>query len=174
MMKRFVQLLAAGFAFTGTACVSVLPEAAPAKPRYHIAAADIQTLQGAPLDFSLVVDEPRATRVYDSVRMAVSAAPGRIEYLGGGEWADRAPRLFQTALIQTFEDTGRILGVGDRYAIPVSDFVLQTDLRRMELDVSGDDAVVVSIFARMTDGKGGVFGVRKFDARVPVSSQQPA
>ena len=154
-------------------CVSVLPEAAPPKPRFHIAAASGEALQGEALGFSLVVDDPRATRVYDSVRIAVATAPGRTEYLAGAEWADRAPRLFQTALVQTFEDAGRILAVGDRAAIPVADFVLQTDIRRMELDVEGADAAVVAVYARLSDGKGKVYLARKFDARVAAASAKP-
>ncbi len=171
MMKRFAQGFSAALLAALAGCVSVLPEAAPAKPRLHIAAAEADALAGAPLSFSLVVDDPRATRVYDTTRIAVAAAPGRIEYLAGAEWADRAPRLFQTALIQTFEDAGRILAVGDRSAVPVADLVLQTDIRRMEFTVAnGDRAAVVSVYARLTNGKGAVYAAQKFEARAPARS----
>ncbi len=172
-MKMLLKSVALLSALALPACVSVLPEAAPPKPRFHIAAADGDALAGDALQFSLVVDEPRATRVYDAPRIAVSAAPGRIEYLAGAEWADRAPRLFQTAMIQTFEDAGRILAVGDRAAIPVADLVLQTDIRRLELDVEGADAAVVSIYARLSNGKGAVYAARKFDARISAASTKP-
>lgn len=166
MKKSIAYFLSVCAAVLTTACVSVLPEAAPPKPRFHISSADADGLGGASLDWSLVIDDPRATRVYDTVRIAVSPGPGKIEYLAGAEWADRAPRLFQTALTQTFEDAGRILTVGDRLAIPVADFVLQTDIRRMEMDVSsGDRAAVVEIYARLTDGRGTVFAARKFESR---------
>lgn len=173
-MKKILTLLPAMAALFSAGCVSILPEAQAPKPRFHIAAADAGALSGDALPFSLVVEEPRATRVYDTVRIAVSSAPGRIEYLGGAEWADRAPRLFQTALVQTFEDAGRILAVGDRIALPVADIVLQTDLRNMELSVEGGDrAAVVSVFARLTDGKGTVYAAKKFDARVAAGSTEP-
>ena len=174
MAKIVLQGVAAAFALLATGCVSVLPDAAPAKPRFHIAAADSAQLSGDALSFTLIVDEPRAPRVYDTVRIAVASAPGRIEYLPGAEWADRAPRLFQTALVQTFEDAGRILGVGDRSAIPVADLILQTDIRRMELAVEGRDrAADISIYARLTDGKGSVYAARKFSARVSADSIEP-
>lgn len=173
-MKTYVirGLLMASTLFVSS-CVSVLPEAAPAKPRFHIVAADADALSGDALDFSLVIDEPRSTRVYDSVRIAVASAPGRIEYLAGAEWADRAPRLFQTALVQTFEDAGRILAVGDRSSLPVADFVLQTDMRRMELKVQDGEAADISVYARLTDGKGEIFAARKFEARIPANSTKP-
>ena len=104
--------------FMSSGCVSLLPETAPPKPRYHISAIEAPKLEGPSVDWSLVVEDPRTTRIYDSVRIAVSTAPGKIEYFAGGEWADRAPRLFQTAIVQTFEDSGRILAVGDRAALP--------------------------------------------------------
>jgi len=171
MMKRFAQGFSAALFAALAGCVSVLPEAAPAKPRLHISAADADALMGEPLSFSLVIDDPRATRVYDTTRIAVAASPGRIEYLAGAEWADRGPRLFQTALIQTFEDAGRILAVGDRSAVPVADLVLQTDIRRMELAVSGGgQAAVVSVYARLTNGKGDVYAAKKFEARAPAGS----
>lgn len=172
-MNMLTKLFAALSGAMLAGCVSILPEAAPAKPRFHINAADGAALQGEPLKFSLVVDDPRSTRVYDSVRIAVASAPGRIEYLPGAEWADRAPRLFQTAIVQTFEDAGRILAVGDRLALPVADIVLQTDIRRMELDVEGEDAAVVSVYARLADGKGKVYAAKKFDARIAVASTKP-
>lgn len=173
-MRLIALLLSVGAALMAAGCVSVLPEAAPPKPRIHITPADASALAGEPLNWSLVIDDPKATRVYDSVRIAVSPGPGKIEYLSGAEWADRAPRLFQTALTQTFEDAGRILSVGDRLAIPVADVVLQTDIRRMEIDVaSGDRAAVVEIYARLADGKGAIFAARKFDARTETGSTSP-
>lgn len=171
MMNKLLQGVALAFTLVVSGCVSVLPEAAPAKPRFNIAAADSTLLAGEALAFSLVIDDPRATRVYDSVRIAVSTAPGRIEYLGVAEWADRAPRLFQTAMVQTFEDAGRILAVGDRAAIPVADFVLQTDIRHMQLDVQGrENAAQVTVYARLTDGKGTVFAAKKFEAHIVAGS----
>lgn len=167
VLSRSVLVLSAMLA---AGCVSVLPEAAPAKPRFHIVAAAADGLTGEPLDFSLVIDEPRSTRVYDSVRIAVASAPGRIEYLAGAEWADRAPRLFQTALIQTFENAGRILAVGDRSSLPIADLVLQSDIRRMELSVENGEAADISVYARLSDGKGRIYAAKKFEARVNASS----
>ena len=172
-MKTLARWTVLSLAFFASGCVSLLPETAPPKPRYHIEAGDAAGLQGAPLSWSLVVDDPRSARVYDTVRIAVSTAPGKIEYFAGAEWADRGPRLFQTALLQTFENAGRIMAVGDRSAVPVADIVLQTDIRKMEMDVRGGaPRATVSIYARLNDGKGQIYAVRRFDAAVPASSQR--
>lgn len=169
IMTRSIIFVLCSFA---AGCVSLLPETAPPKPRYNIEAADAAGLEGAPVTWSLAVEDPRTTRVYDSVKIAVSTAPGKIEYFSGAEWADRAPRLFQAALIQTFEDSGRILAVGDRSAIPVGDIILQTDIRNTALNVQGGDTVEVSIYARLTDGKGKIYAAKKFVASEPTVSTQ--
>ncbi len=170
MMKRIARpaLIAAAALLGG--CVSLLPETAPPKPRYHIEPVEASALEGETVDWSLIIEDPRATKVYDTVRIAVSTAPGKIEYFAGAEWADRAPRLFQTALVQTFEDSGRILAVGDRSALPLADIVLQTDIRRLELNTQGGQAATVSIYARLTDGRSRIVAAKRFDASAPAAS----
>jgi len=173
MTKAFVRSYVLAFAMVLSGCISLLPETAPPKSRYHIEAADVASLTGAPLGWSLAIEDPHTTRVYDTVKIAVSTAPSKIEYFAGAEWADRAPHLFLTALVQTFEDSGRILAVGDRRAIPVGDIVLQTDIRKLQLDVqSGSPAAIVDVYARLTDGKGRVYAARRFNISTPVRSDK--
>lgn len=168
MMNHIHRLLLIAAACAASGCVSLLPETAPPKPRYHITTPNTAALEGDRLNWSLVIDDPRTTRAYDSVRVAVTPAPGKIEYFAGAEWADRAPRLFQTALVQTFEDAGRIIAVGDRGAVPVGDVILQTDIRRMHYNVRNRSGQAdVAIYARLGDGKGGVYAVRRFMASTP-------
>jgi len=173
MMNTMRHMLMAGAALAASGCISLLPETAPPKPRYQITAIDTTSLQGERHDWSLVVDDPRTTRVYDSVRVAVMPSEGKVEYFAGAEWADRAPRLFQIALIQAFEDSGRILAVGDRNAVPVGDVILQTDIRRMHYDVrNGGGVVDVSVYARLGDGKGRVYAAQAFRKTAPVNGRQ--
>ncbi|MEM9495544.1 MAG: ABC-type transport auxiliary lipoprotein family protein [Pseudomonadota bacterium] len=165
-MKKILKGVSALLAVFVSGCVSLLPETAPPKPRYQIDAIDAGAAAGPAVEWSLVVEDPRTTRAFDTVKVAVAPAAGKIEYFSGAEWADRAPRLFQTALIQSFEDTGRILGVGDRAAVPIADIVLQTDIRELVVDAkSGGETPSLSIYARLTDGKGRVYAARRFDAR---------
>ena len=172
-MKYHLRWALGAVGFLTAGCVSLLPETSPPKPRYHISASDAPMLQGEPVDWSLVLEDPRTTRIYDSVRIAVSSAPGKVEYFAGAEWADRAPRLFQTALSHTFENSGRILSIGDRSILPVGDVVLQLDIRALHLDVqSGEPNSVVSIFARLTDGKSEVFAAQRFNASAPARSER--
>ncbi|NWG70640.1 MAG: membrane integrity-associated transporter subunit PqiC [Parvularculaceae bacterium] len=148
-----------------SACVNVLPKAPPASPRFLISAVDAAEAPASSVDWSLVVEDPQASRVFDHTKIALAREPGRVEFYADGEWADRAPRLFQSSLVRSFENTGRILGVGDRIAQPVGDYALQTDIRRMEADIRGGQAhAVFSVYVRLVNSRGKVVAGRLFQA----------
>lgn len=173
-MSVIIRSVQAVFLSCLAGCVSLLPETAPPKPRYAINAVAADALVGGMHDWSLAIEDPRTTRVYDTVRIAVSTQPGKIEYFAGAEWADRAPRLLQSALVQSLEDSTRILTVGDRMAVPLSDFVLQSDIRRIQLNIRGGArTAVVSVYARLTDGRGKIYAARLFESAQQASSDDP-
>ena len=171
-MKLFVRSISLSAAFFMAGCISLLPETAPPKPRYHMMAVSGDNTSGESVEWSLVIDDPRSTRVFDTVRIAVSTMPGKIEYFAGAEWADRAPRLFQTALVQSFEDSARITAVGDRNAIPIGTFILQTDIRKIQLNVRGEPTAEVTVYTRLTDGKGKIHAAKVFEASKPADSEK--
>ena len=171
MMKpiRIVLGLLAPMALGG--CVSQLLETNPPQPRYTFVSTEPVTTQGERVDWSLIIAPPKTTRAYDTTKLAVSQRPGRIEYFGSGEWAGRAPQVFQTALIESFENSGRILAVGDRTSMPVGDYELQTDIRRIELNVAnGAREAHLDVFVRLTNRKGVVYAATRFSARAPAAN----
>ncbi len=168
-MTRALAILAAAVSAAG--CVSVLPDAGPAAPRYLLAPVAYEARAGEPVAFSLAVDDPLATRVYDTTKIALVRAPGRVEFYANGEWADRAPRLVQSALVRSFENSGRILGIGDRGSMIASDFVLQTDIRALHADYSGGaPTAVFSVYARLTNSRGKVIAGRLFEQRMAANA----
>lgn len=171
MMMRLVLAGAAGLVLGG--CVSVLPEAAPAAPRYLIEPVAYQEAPATqPVQWSLIVEDPVASRVYDTTKMALVREPGRVEFYANGEWADRAPRLVQTALIRSYENSGRIMSVGDRISLPGGNYALQTDIRAMHADYSeGSPAAKLSIFARVANARGHVVAARLFEQRIAAESE---
>jgi cholesterol transport system auxiliary component len=167
-MKR--QIACAAAALLLGACVNVLPKAAPASPRFLISSVSFEA-DAAPVDWSLTVDDPQATRIYDNTRIALAREPGRIEFYADGEWGDRAPRLFQAALIRSFENTGRILGVGDRISQPASAYALQADIRRMEADgMAGGPKAVFSVYVRLADRSGKVVAAKLFETEIAAAA----
>jgi len=151
-------------------CVSVLPDAAPASARYQVTDVAVGG-DLAPVAWTLSVEEPDATLAFNSAKIALSREPARIEYYAGGEWVDRAPRLFGAALVRSFENTGALTGVGSRVTLPVSTYVLQTDIRKIAVTHQGGamsaDAV---IFARLTNGRSVVYASKLFSSSQPLLS----
>lgn len=144
-------------------CVSVLPDAPPASARYFITDINRTSTDRAPVAWTLSIEDPSATRALDTTKIAVSRTSGKIEYYSGGEWSDRAPRLFGSALVRSFENSGQILGVGSRVSLPLSDFILQTDIRDLHTVRSGKDVVVTTtVYARLTDGRSTIYAAQLF------------
>ncbi len=155
-------------------CVSVLPEAAPPSARYTVSDVTIENAPAA-VAWSLAIDEPDATLAYNTAKIALTRAPGRIEYYAGGEWVDRAPRLFGVALVRSFENTGAVKGVGSRLTLPVSTYILQTDVRSLGVTHDGGtQRATLAVFARLTNGRSAIHASRLFTAAEPVSADTPA
>ena len=156
-----------------SACVSVLPEAAPPSVRYTVSDVAVETAS-APVSWTLGVEEPDATLAYNTAKIALTRAPGRIEYYAGGEWVDRAPRLFGVALVRSFENTGAVKGVGSRLTLPVSTYVLQTDIRRLGVVLAGGERrAEITVFARLTNGRSAIHASKLFSAAEPVAADNP-
>ena len=98
------------FAVVLTGCAS-----APQRTTYDLsAAADIGRIAGSRAQ--IVVNTPTALSALDSDRILVRDQ-GVLSYLPDAQWSDPLPRLFQTRLIQTFENSSRLARVsrpGDR------------------------------------------------------------
>ncbi len=152
------------------ACVSVLPDAPPPSARYQVT--DVTAaLDRAPVAWTLGVEDPDATLAFNTAKIALSREPARIEYYAGGEWVDRAPRLFGAALVRSFENSGVIQGVGNRISLPVSTYVLQTDIRRLAVVHQNSEMTAnIVIFARLTNGRSTIYGAKLFSASEPVST----
>src|SRR4051794_41743058 len=70
-----------------------------------------QPVRGGAIAGQVVVAEPTAIQTFEAERIIVKEATGSVSFLGGGQWADRLPRLIQARLIQTFENGSRIPAV---------------------------------------------------------------
>ena len=145
-------------------CVSVLPDASPAAARYTISPVEFAASQGGDkVEWTLAIADPASTRAYDTAKIALTRAPGQIEYYAAGEWADRSPNLIRTAMVRSFENSGRILGVGDTIVLPGADYVLKTDIRKLHAAYdNGAPSADVALFAKLTDRRGRIIASRLF------------
>jgi cholesterol transport system auxiliary component len=101
------------------------------------------TFQNPPpkVDWQLVVEKPVAAAGIDTARVALSRNPYQVEYFAKAAWTDNAPSMVQTLMIDSFQNSGSIVGVG-REAIGLRpDYLLKTDLREFQANYRGNDPV---------------------------------
>ena len=105
--------------------------------------------EGLPkVDWQVVVETPVSAASLDTARIALQRTALTFEYYADAAWTDNAPAMVQTLLIESFEATKRISGVG-REAIGLRpDYILMTDLREFEAVYDGDNPVP-TIWVRM-------------------------
>nr|WP_279359410.1 ABC-type transport auxiliary lipoprotein family protein [Methylobacterium indicum] len=123
---------------------------------------------------SIVVAEPVGLQPFEADRIIVREPGGAVSYLGGGQWADRLPRLVQTRVIQSLENANRLKSVsrpGDKVA---ADTVLITELRAFDIDAGRREAVVDLSAKLLQESSGTVVAAKVFQARVPVAEVNAA
>lgn len=119
---------------------------------------------------AIVVSEPVGIQPFEADRIIVREGGGSLSFLGGGQWADRLPRLIQTRIIQSLENSGRLRSVsrpGDKVA---ADYQLISEIRAFDIQTATGEAVVDLSLKLVADGTGRVAAARIFTARVPVAS----
>ena len=101
--------------------------------------------QGAKADWALSIALPDATAGLDSQRIAILRPPAGMDYFADAAWPDRLSVLVQNALLQAFEDCGRIDAVAPDSDGTHADYILATDLRDFEARYDQPDGVPVAV-----------------------------
>lgn len=124
----------------------------------------------------ILVPEPTALKALDSDQVVIRLSGSEIQYLADSQWSDRLPKMVQSKLVQAFENTGKIGGVGKPGEGLAIDFQVITDIRSFEISTEGADTAIVEIFAKIVNDRNGTVRAQKaFRATVSVSgSGNPA
>jgi cholesterol transport system auxiliary component len=105
----------------------------------------------------ILIDVPLAPAGLDTPRIALSRSAVSIDYFADSEWTERVPLLVQTALLESFENSGAIAAI-DRESIGLrADFILKTEIRHFEAlydAPNGAPEVWVAIIARLVNPSG--------------------
>lgn len=117
----------------------------------------------------LLITEPTALKSLDSERIVVKPTSSAVEYLAGSQWADRLPRIVQARLVEAFQLSGRVGGVGRPGEGLAIDYQVIAEIRAFEVRLEGDDRAVVELFVRVLNDRNGVVaGSRLFSQTAPV------
>ena len=86
------------------------------------------------VEWQLLVEIPQSPAGVNTARIALQDSPIEMRYFQRANWTDFAPKMVQTLLVESFENSGSIVAVG-RQAIGLrSDYILKTDLREFQAE----------------------------------------
>ena len=126
-------------------CIDVLPGSGPAARLYGLSPKSSFSDSLPTVDWQLVVELPIAAETLNTPRITLSRTPLTLDYYGGARWSERAPVMVQTLLVESFENTGRIVAVARKSTDLRADYVLKTDLREFQAEYSGDGPPIIHV-----------------------------
>ncbi len=131
--RRLLKLtVAAPLAGLAAACAQLVPGQGPPPALYRLSPKSTFRADLPVVDWQLVLEPPIAAASLNSTRIGLQRNPMSMEYYARSNWSDRAPLMVQTLMIESFENSRRIVAVG-REAIGLrADFVLKTELREFQ------------------------------------------
>lgn len=106
------------------------------------------------VDAQLVIETPISSEGLNTYRMALRQSPLTLDYYASSRWTERAPRMVQTMLVESFENTGRILSVGRQGVDLRADYVLRSELREFQaeyLESGAPPTVWVRLSAKLVE-----------------------
>ncbi len=142
-------------------------------PRYT---APADAAKGISVQWQLSIDTPVASDALDTTRMLVMPSPGALETYKGARWSDTAPLLLRSLMVQAFQQSGRISGVGVSTSGLHGDYLLATDLYDFETQYrDGSPHAVIRLNVKLTDSSTNrIAAARAFEADAPVAGSQAA
>lgn len=121
----------------------------------------------------ILVPEPTALKLLNSEQVVVRVSPSEIQYLANSRWGDRLPALVQSKLVEAFENSGRLGGVGKPGQGLAIDYQVVTDIRAFEVNSGSPRMANVEISAKLLNDRNGTVRAQSvFRATAPVSGAQ--
>ncbi len=133
-----VVLLALGTALAS--CTGIIPGTGEPLKLYTLTPKSTYSSELPKVDWQLVIETPVAPSGINTNRIALAHSPITLDYYAGATWTDSAPSLVQTLLIESFENTGRIVAVGRESVGLRPDYVLKLELREFQAEYETPEA----------------------------------
>jgi cholesterol transport system auxiliary component len=145
MMARITKVVGAAVLAAALGACSLDLGGGPPPDLYTLSPKSTFSAELPKVDWQLVVEEPSAAKGIDTDRIAIAPTPLEVKYFPSSRWADRAPRMIQALMIQSFENTKKIVSVGRQSLGLRSDFVLKTELREFQAEKNADGTTIVRV-----------------------------
>ena len=120
----------------------------------------------------LIIEEPIAAGGLDNNRIALRPHATKLQFFANARWTERAPKMLQTLLVESFENTNKIISVGRQSISLRSDFTLKTELREFQVEQepeSNTSTIRVRINAKLVQQPNRVIvGSQSFESRLDI------
>lgn len=158
-----------------TACQGIIPGAQRDPPRLYELTPKSTFPKGLPeIKRQLIVETPLASSGLTSSRIAVKVRATTLDYYERTEWTDLAPNLIQTLLIESFDNSKKIIAVGREGSGLRADYILKTELREFQAELYRGPVPVVRVrlnvrLMRMPDRE--IVATSRFEASVKAAGR---
>ena len=118
----------------------------------------------------ILIPQPTTLSALDSNQILVRLPGSEIQYLSKSQWGDKLPRMVQAKLVEAFDDTHKLGGVGVPGQGLAIDYQVVTDIRSFEVETNSHSTAVVEISAKILNDRAGTVKAQKvFRKVVPIS-----
>jgi cholesterol transport system auxiliary component len=126
-------------------CTAVLPGQGEPPQLYTLSPKSTFSQDLPTLSWQLVVELPVSAKSLNTSRIALRHDPLSLEYYKSARWTERAPIMVQTLLVESFENTNRIVAVARKTTDLRADYVLKSDLREFQVEYDGRGVPVAHV-----------------------------
>jgi cholesterol transport system auxiliary component len=128
----------------GSAC-TVLPSSQP-PPRLFVLTPKSTFSASLPrVNWQLTVGIPIAEAGLNIARIALRQSPVSLEYYERANWIDTAPIMVQTLLVESFENSNKIVAVARRSVSLRADYSLLSELREFQAEYDGPGPALIRV-----------------------------
>jgi cholesterol transport system auxiliary component len=166
MILRLAALAGAAVLLAGCQFISAVDAATEQQDLYTVTPKSTFDPDLPSVYWQLAVEAPAAAANLNTGRIAIAMTQTSTDYYAKAAWTDRAPLMVQTRIVDSFENTRKIVAVA-RESIGIrANYVLQPDLRNFEaLYYYGKPPIVrvriIAKLVRMPDRQ--IIGVASFE-----------
>lgn len=149
---RSITLSVALTALLSACAGNILPGAGNDPPSLYVLTPKTTFAKDLPkVEWQLTIPLPIADAALNTARITLRQNPISLEYYARANWVDTAPQMIQTLLVESFENSGKIIGVGRQSVTLRADYSLLTDLREFQAEYlgSGPPRVRVRLNAKL-------------------------
>ena len=137
-------LLAGAILMLGSAC-SVLPTIQPPPRLFVLSPKSTFSADLPKVNWQLTVEAPIAAAGLNTARIALRQSPVSLEYFERANWIDTAPIMVQTLIVESFENSNRIVAVARQSVSLRADYSLLSDLREFQADYDGQSTPLIRV-----------------------------